>query len=124
VSHQSAVLLAHICGSDLVRDKDGTVYVLEDNSRVPSGVSSTIENRQVVKRSKFPERSSTARSFPLMITLAAASRCWWRCIAATRATAGSRGVDPASTTRRTPEHLHLVDRRAANRSRVEICGTR
>jgi len=30
---------AHICGSDLVRDKDGTVYVLEDNLRVPSGVS-------------------------------------------------------------------------------------
>ena len=26
---------AHICGSDLVRDKDGTVYVLEDNLRVP-----------------------------------------------------------------------------------------
>jgi uncharacterized circularly permuted ATP-grasp superfamily protein len=30
---------AHICGSDLVRDADGTVYVLEDNLRVPSGVS-------------------------------------------------------------------------------------
>jgi uncharacterized circularly permuted ATP-grasp superfamily protein len=41
---------AHICGSDLVRDKDGTVYVLEDNLRVPSGVSYMIENRQVVKR--------------------------------------------------------------------------
>jgi len=25
---------AHICGSDLVRDKDGTIYVLEDNLRV------------------------------------------------------------------------------------------
>jgi len=34
----------------LVRDKDGTVYVLEDNLRVPSGVSYMIENRQVVKR--------------------------------------------------------------------------
>jgi uncharacterized circularly permuted ATP-grasp superfamily protein len=41
---------AHICGSDLVRDKDGTVYVLEDNLRVPSGVSYMIENRQVLKR--------------------------------------------------------------------------
>ena len=30
---------AHICGSDLVRDKDGTIYVLEDNLRIPSGVS-------------------------------------------------------------------------------------
>ena len=28
---------AHICGSDLVRDADGTMYVLEDNLRVPVG---------------------------------------------------------------------------------------
>jgi len=45
---------AHICGSDLVRDADGTVYVLEDNLRVPSGVSYMLENRQVMKR-VFPE---------------------------------------------------------------------
>ncbi len=45
---------AHICGSDLVRDKDGTVYVLEDNLRVPSGVSYMLENRAVMKR-VFPE---------------------------------------------------------------------
>jgi uncharacterized circularly permuted ATP-grasp superfamily protein len=41
---------AHICGSDLVRDVDGTLYVLEDNLRVPSGVSYMLENRQVTKR--------------------------------------------------------------------------
>jgi len=41
---------AHICGSDLVRDKDGQFYVLEDNLRVPSGVSYMLENRQVMKR--------------------------------------------------------------------------
>ncbi|HKY13512.1 MAG TPA: circularly permuted type 2 ATP-grasp protein [Microthrixaceae bacterium] len=41
---------AHICGSDLVRDADGTVYVLEDNLRVPSGVSYMLENRQISKR--------------------------------------------------------------------------
>jgi uncharacterized circularly permuted ATP-grasp superfamily protein len=41
---------AHICGSDLVRDKDGTLYVLEDNLRVPSGVSYMLENRSVMKR--------------------------------------------------------------------------
>jgi uncharacterized circularly permuted ATP-grasp superfamily protein len=41
---------AHICGSDLVRDVDGTVYVLEDNLRVPSGVSYMIENRLIAKR--------------------------------------------------------------------------
>ncbi|MGB1801158.1 MAG: circularly permuted type 2 ATP-grasp protein, partial [Gammaproteobacteria bacterium] len=45
---------AHICGSDLVRDKDGTLYVLEDNLRVPSGVSYMLENRKVTKR-VFPE---------------------------------------------------------------------
>ena len=45
---------AHICGSDLVRDKDGTFYVLEDNLRVPSGVSYMLENRKVTKRI-FPE---------------------------------------------------------------------
>ncbi|WP_455202333.1 circularly permuted type 2 ATP-grasp protein [Kaarinaea lacus] len=45
---------AHICGSDLVRDADGTVYVLEDNLRVPSGVSYMLENRQVMKR-VYPE---------------------------------------------------------------------
>ena len=41
---------AHICGSDLVRDRDGTMYVLEDNLRVPSGVSYMLQNRQVTKR--------------------------------------------------------------------------
>jgi uncharacterized circularly permuted ATP-grasp superfamily protein len=41
---------AHICGSDLVRDGDGTIYVLEDNLRVPSGVSYMLENRNVIKR--------------------------------------------------------------------------
>jgi len=45
---------AHICGSDLVRDVDGTIYVLEDNLRVPSGVSYMLENRLVMKR-VFPE---------------------------------------------------------------------
>jgi uncharacterized circularly permuted ATP-grasp superfamily protein len=45
---------AHVCGSDLVRDRDGTVYVLEDNLRVPSGVSYMLENRAVMKR-VFPE---------------------------------------------------------------------
>jgi uncharacterized circularly permuted ATP-grasp superfamily protein len=41
---------AHICGSDLVRDADGTMYVLEDNLRVPSGVSYMLENRMLSKR--------------------------------------------------------------------------
>ncbi len=41
---------AHICGSDLVRDADGQFYVLEDNLRVPSGVSYVLENRGISKR--------------------------------------------------------------------------
>lgn len=41
---------ANICGSDLVRDHEGTMYVLEDNLRVPSGVSYMLENRRITKR--------------------------------------------------------------------------
>jgi uncharacterized circularly permuted ATP-grasp superfamily protein len=55
---------AHICGSDLVRDKDGTVYVLEDNLRVPSGVSYALENRMVMKRA-FPELFETHNILPI-----------------------------------------------------------
>src|SRR6202040_3440176 len=40
----------HISGTDLVRDSDGQVYVLEDNLRVPSGVSYVLENRVLMKR--------------------------------------------------------------------------
>lgn len=54
---------SHICGSDLVRDADGTVYVLEDNLRVPSGVSYMIENREVLKRT-YPELFKNRRSIP------------------------------------------------------------
>ena len=35
---------------DLIRDRDGTVYVLEDNLRCPSGVSYVLENRELMKR--------------------------------------------------------------------------
>jgi len=45
---------ANICGSDLVRGADGQLYVLEDNLRVPSGVSYMLENRAVMKQ-VFPE---------------------------------------------------------------------
>lgn len=43
----------HISGVDLVRDRDGCIYVLEDNLRCPSGVSYVLENREVMKRT-FP----------------------------------------------------------------------
>jgi len=55
---------AHICGSDLVRDRDGTIYVLEDNLRVPSGVSYMLENRMVNKR-VFPEIFESSTILPV-----------------------------------------------------------
>ena len=55
---------AHICGSDLVRDADGTLYVLEDNLRVPSGVSYMLENRIVTKQ-VFPELFARNRILPV-----------------------------------------------------------
>jgi uncharacterized circularly permuted ATP-grasp superfamily protein len=55
---------ANICGSDLVRGADGTVYVLEDNLRVPSGVSYMLENRQIMKRI-FPELFRTTNILPV-----------------------------------------------------------
>ncbi len=44
----------HITGTDMVRDRDGRWYVLEDNLRCPSGVSYLLENREIMKRT-FPE---------------------------------------------------------------------
>ena len=43
-----------IVGSDLIRDAEGAYRVLEDNLRVPSGVSYMLSNRQVIKR-VFPK---------------------------------------------------------------------
>ncbi|MBT1698328.1 circularly permuted type 2 ATP-grasp protein [Fulvivirgaceae bacterium PWU4] len=47
-------IYVHIAGIDLIRDHDGTFYVLEDNLRTPSGVSYMIENREITKR-LFPD---------------------------------------------------------------------
>lgn len=55
---------AHVCGTDLVRDQDGTVYVLEDNLRVPSGVSYMLENRELMKR-LFPELFKSSDILPV-----------------------------------------------------------
>ena len=41
---------AHVCGVDLIRDDEGTYFVLEDNLRTPSGVSYMLESRQALKR--------------------------------------------------------------------------
>lgn len=55
---------AHVCGSDLVRDADGSLHVLEDNLRVPSGVSYMLKNREVMKRA-LPEVFSACRVRPV-----------------------------------------------------------
>jgi uncharacterized circularly permuted ATP-grasp superfamily protein len=47
-------IYAHIAGIDIVRADDGTFHVLEDNLRVPSGVSYMLENRKMMMR-LFPE---------------------------------------------------------------------
>jgi uncharacterized circularly permuted ATP-grasp superfamily protein len=54
----------HITGTDLVRDRDGHWFVLEDNLRVPSGISYVLENRRVMK-STFPEVFQTMAIRPV-----------------------------------------------------------
>ena len=54
----------HVVGTDLVRDRDGQIYVLEDNLRCPSGVSYVLENRQVMKRT-FPQVFEQLRVRPV-----------------------------------------------------------
>jgi uncharacterized circularly permuted ATP-grasp superfamily protein len=64
-----------ICGSDLVRLPDGSFAVLEDNLRVPSGVSYMLANRKVLKRvfpglfSDYGVRSIDHYSQSLLATL-------------------------------------------------------
>jgi uncharacterized circularly permuted ATP-grasp superfamily protein len=50
----SADIYAHIAGVDIVRAGEGEFYVLEDNLRVPSGVSYMLEDRKMMMR-LFPE---------------------------------------------------------------------
>lgn len=54
----------HITGTDLVRDRDGQWYVLEDNLRCPSGVSYVLENRRVMKTT-FPQVFSKMNILPV-----------------------------------------------------------
>ncbi|MEY2480384.1 MAG: hypothetical protein QOI04_1311 [Verrucomicrobiota bacterium] len=54
----------HICGTDLVRDREGNYLVLEDNARCPSGVSYVLENRQTMKR-VFPNLLGRYRVRPV-----------------------------------------------------------
>src|SRR5467141_2103330 len=53
-----------VCGTDLVRVPDGSFAVLEDNLRVPSGVSYMLANRKVLKR-VFPTLFHDYGVFPI-----------------------------------------------------------
>ena len=55
---------AHIAGVDVVRAGEGEFYVLEDNLRVPSGVSYMLEDRRMMMR-LFPEVFSRNRVAPV-----------------------------------------------------------
>ena len=64
-------IYVHIAGIDLIRDADGTYYVLEDNLRTPSGVSYMLENREITKR-LFPDLLAESHvrqvaQYPLML---------------------------------------------------------
>ena len=57
-------IYAHIAGVDIVRAGKGEFYVLEDNLRVPSGVSYMLENRKMMMR-LFPNLFARHRIAPV-----------------------------------------------------------
>jgi uncharacterized circularly permuted ATP-grasp superfamily protein len=57
-------IYAHVAGVDVVRADGGDYYVLEDNLRVPSGVSYMLENRRMMMR-LFPELFATRSIRPV-----------------------------------------------------------
>lgn len=62
--HPPGGVWCHITGTDLIRDADGAVFVLEDNLRCPSGVSYVLQNRAVMKRN-FPQVFATCKVRPV-----------------------------------------------------------
>jgi uncharacterized circularly permuted ATP-grasp superfamily protein len=54
----------HITGTDLVRNADGQIHVLEDNLRCPSGVSYVLQDRQIMKQT-FPQVFAGAQIRPV-----------------------------------------------------------
>ena len=78
----------HVSGIDLIRDDDGEFRVLEDNVRVPSGVSYVMTNRRAISRGAARDRSPSTGSARSPATR---SGCSPRCAPRRR---------PASPTRR------------------------
>ena len=64
-----------VAGTDLVRLPDGQFAVLEDNLRVPSGVSYMLTNRQIIKR-VFP--GAVHRITRCARSITTGWRCWPR----------------------------------------------
>jgi len=62
--HPPKSIWCHVTGTDIVRNADGQLYVLEDNLRCPSGVSYALENRAILKRT-FPRIFETMRVYPI-----------------------------------------------------------
>jgi len=54
----------HVAGCDLVRDSDGAWRVIEDNVRIPSGISYVLENRAAMAR-LVPELFASYRVRPV-----------------------------------------------------------
>jgi uncharacterized circularly permuted ATP-grasp superfamily protein len=61
---QSNNVRIHVAGIDLIRDEQGGFCVLEDNVRVPSGVSYVMANRRAMT-TVFPESFATHRIRPV-----------------------------------------------------------
>jgi uncharacterized circularly permuted ATP-grasp superfamily protein len=76
----------HVAGIDLIRDEQGGFRVLEDNVRIPSGVSYVMANRHAIT-TVFPEAFATHRIRPV-------SEYPRRLLAALRAAAPSGITDP------------------------------
>ncbi|NHN55333.1 circularly permuted type 2 ATP-grasp protein [Calidifontibacter sp. DB0510] len=76
----------HVAGIDLIRDSDGTFRVLEDNVRIPSGVSYVMTNRRAMSAA-LPEAFAHHRIRPV-------SQYPGKLLAALRACAPSGVTDP------------------------------
>jgi uncharacterized circularly permuted ATP-grasp superfamily protein len=100
-------IYAHIAGVDIVRAGKGEYYVLEDNLRVPSGVSYMLENRKMMMR-LFPELFATRSIRPIQHYPTCCSRTSARWVRSARTARPSRSSRRARTTPRTFEHAFLA----------------
>ena len=112
-----------VAGTDLVRGEDGRFVVLEDNLRVPSGVSYMLANREVTKR-VLPALFDRYHVRPIAQY---GQRCSRRCARwRRRGRRGSRRSScsrRASATRRTSSMRSWRARWASRSSKAAICSS-